>query len=718
MRHMRGFVGFVALGLCSIQMAAADELAKLDGSVKLIPADAAFYSTMLRNREQVEIIAKSRAWAKLKSMPGVQMGMMALQMQLNNPQVAPFKKLYEQPENQQLVKVLGDMVSQEIFFYGGENVSGFVELIGGVSNAARFGPLAQLGSGGAQNATKAQVRAVLGFLADHQNLIRFPDLIVGFKLTKTEPAETQLKRLETLLNGVSQQMPLLQGRFKREKVAGSDFLTLKLDGSMIPWDKIPVQDWEEKEGEFDFLVKKLKELKLTVSLGIRDGYMLLAFGESTSAIGKLGAGASLAGRPEMKVLERHAKERLVAISYASQVFRSKTGTSKKDLARMAEYVTAALKNVDLTTEQRAKIRNDMADLVKDIEPYFPVIGASASCSFLTGQGYEGYSYDWTEGSPLDSSKPLSILDHMGGSPLLAIATRGRRAAEGSPTTEKWIKKVPGYLDEFLVPKLDAEQKEKYQQIAKIALPILERLGKTTTTMLSPALADGQFGFVLDAKVASKQWHKDLPPSDKPLPMLEPALVFGVSDASLLKRAFRDYRSIVNDAIAKLHELEPDKIPDFQIPEPESQKLKLGTSYFYPLPEIGLDKQLRPNAAVADDVAVIAVTQSHAERLLAKTPLKIESGPLADLKKPMEVAVYCHCEGIVKTIAPWVEYGVQAAMHSRGGDDEASVKQQTEMILSHARIVLEVLQVFRTYSSSTYLEDKMTVTHSQTVIRDL
>jgi hypothetical protein len=74
---------------------------------------------------------------------------------------------------------------------------------------------------------------------------------------------------------------------------------------------------------------------------------------------------------------------------------------------------------------------------------------------------------------------------------------------------------------------------------------------------------------------------------------------------------------------------------------------------------------------------------------------------------------------VKAISPWVDYGVHAAMKAKGGDDDdAQAKQQSEMILSHVHIVLEVLQVFRTYSSSTYTDGKMTVTHREMVIRDL
>src|SRR5207244_2684188 len=93
------------------------------GSLRWVPADAAFYSAMLRNREQLDAVLRSRAWARLKSLPAVQMGLQLLQAQQAQPapQVAPFLEIYQKPENQQLVALLGDMFSEEVFSYGGAN---------------------------------------------------------------------------------------------------------------------------------------------------------------------------------------------------------------------------------------------------------------------------------------------------------------------------------------------------------------------------------------------------------------------------------------------------------------------------------------------------------------------------------------------------------------------------------------------------------------------
>src|SRR5205085_2291904 len=86
--------------------------------------------------------------------------------------------------------------------------------------------------------------------------------------------------------------------------ASPSFLTVAVDGKMVPWDRIPFKDYEDKPGAYDKLVEQLAKMKLTVSLGAHEGYFLLAVGESTESLAKLGKGKSLAGRAEMKPLSK------------------------------------------------------------------------------------------------------------------------------------------------------------------------------------------------------------------------------------------------------------------------------------------------------------------------------------------------------------------------------------------------------------------------------
>src|SRR5262249_38323815 len=158
-------------------------------------------------------------------------------------------------------------------------------------------------------------------------------------------------------------------------------------------------------------------------------------------------------------------------------------------------------------------------------------------------------------------------------------------------------------------------------------------------------------------------------SDRPLPLPEPAVVYGVSDPDLLVKAVGEYRKLLNEVIAEARKQDPN-VPEFEVPAPESKKLQNATMYFYKIPEeLGLDKRVLPNAAVSKQVAVLALTQEHSQRLLAGNPLKIDSTPLADPKKPLSGATYLNWAGMVDTMTPWVEYGVKTAVQQGTMDEK-------------------------------------------------
>jgi hypothetical protein len=708
--------GVLTLGLLASAVQAQGPGKLGDTSLKLIPADAATYGAMFRNKEQIEAIAKSKAWARLTSLPAFQMAWKKVQDEYANGQLAGLRQFYEQPENKELVALLADAVSNEIFVYGGESFVGFVNLMTQLQGSMQFGRLTQLGKGPADQ-TQAQIASLLEALKENQELIKIPDVIVGFKISDPKKAENQLKRLQTLGEMLANQVPEFKGRVKRTKVGEANLVTLELDGSMVPWDRIPFKDFEEKPGEYAPLVKKLRALKLTVSVGVRDGYLLLALAPSPEVVARLGGkGPKLMDRSELKPLWKYADRRIISVGYASKGLTEATSTTKKDVDGMVEMVKNLLTQAPIDDKQRKRIDKDLEELAKDVKKYVPELGAVVSFGFLTDRGQESYSYNYGQHPSVDGTKPLELLNHVGGNPILAVVGRSKPSPEAYQTFVKWVKKAYGHAEEAFLPQLGANEKDQYEEFKKAFFPLLKRLDETTAKMLIPALADGQSGFVLDAKWSSKQWVKlFLPATEKALPLPEPAVVLGVSDAALLRKAMGEYRQILNEIIAKVHDLDPSgNVPDVKIPAPESAKVKDGTLYFYPLPPF-LDEQIVPTAGLSDRVAVLTLSKAQAERLLATRPLKVEGGPLADYaRKPLASAAYFDWPALLDAASPWIEMGTKAIAANAGVDEG----KPTEDILKQVRTVVEVLKVFRGYSSATYLEDGTLVTHGETVIRDL
>jgi hypothetical protein len=721
-RPFFALAGALALVAALVPPARAADPDKSDNSLAWIPADASFYSTMLHNREQFQAFLNSKAWAKLKDLPAARMVWQMAQAQYAQPEgpLAPVRTFFEQPENKELVTLLNNAFSEEIFCYGGPSVGDFTELLMTAASAARFGPMmAQLGGqGGGGNANQAQIKAVLHALAAHSNLVKTPDFIIGFKIPDPQKALAQIKRLEGLLTGLIQQAPPLQGRLKRAKVGEADLLTLTLDGSMVPWDQVPFKDYEEKAGEFDGLVKKLKGLKLVVSLGVRNKYLMLAFGSTPEIVARLGAGGNrLIDRPEMKPLAKFADRTLTSVSYVSRELRARVNTSKKDLDNLVDMAQELAESAGLPAEKRKQIEKDAAALARDLKARTPEVGAAVSIGVMADRGFETYSYDYGEHPSTDGSRPLTLLSHVGGNPLLAAVGRHKYDPANYQLFVKWVKVAYGHADDILKDKLPAEARDRYRQFMEAFVPLFKRLDQVTGTMLLPSLADGQIGFVIDAKWSSKHWLQALPETDRALPLPELALVLGVSDADLLRKAMDQYLTLANEMIARFREVVPEaNLPEIKVPRPKVTRAESGTLYSYPLPEQwGVDRQVVPTAGLSDKVAVLTLSHAAAERMLASKALKVQGGPLGNAKRPLAGAVVFNWPGWVDTIAPWVDLAVeQSGAQEKVGGENSPVGDVRKQV----RTLLDVLKCYRGSTSATYFEGKVLVTHSESVFRDL
>jgi hypothetical protein len=716
----------VTTTLMSSSARAADP-AKYGNSLDWVPADAAFYSSMLRNREQIEIIAKSKAWAKLTNLPTVRQAWQQMQLILSLPggPLSQLQQIMQQPENQQLVALAGDLVSNEIAFYGDAHSIEFLQLGSQAMNTARFNSMfEQIANGpGGTEPNQQQLnmfRDMLRAVAAKADKLETPTLVVALKHTDADRATAQMSRLEKLLHDDLESVPKLKDRFERRKISSGDYLVLKLDGEMVPWDEIPLRQLEKKPGEFDKLVEKLKGMTLVVSLGVRGDYVLLSIGPSTDHLANLGTGKLLASRPEFEPLAKAVGERLTSIHFATKESRLAEQASAGNLAGLLDAVREVLPTSPLPKDTQQRIENDLQRLARSAETAIGRLGPQLSFSYLTPRGSENYSYDWSAIDGSIGSKPLDLVEHVGGTPLLAVVGRGKVSTDDYRQLVEVAKLAHGYFEELALPQMPPDAQAQYHQMMDFAKPLLQRASDATEKMLLPGLADGQCGLVLDAKLSSRQWFKGMPRAANPLPMLEPAIVFGVSDPELVKKAFGEYRSVADAIVDKIKQMNPEALPpDFKLPDPQVRETKNGAVYSYPFAkELGVDGQLAPNAGLSKNVAVLSVAPKHTGELLASTPFEAE-GPAGETNRPLLAISYFDWASVVEAATPWIDYAVEQNYSAKnGGDNGTAQPDGMRNTLGEVHGVLEVLQALRTVSSATYLEGKATVTHTETHFRDV
>lgn len=712
----------VAVGLLASGTAlAAAPLDKLDIALKMIPADAAFYGSTLRNRETVEAIGRSKAWARIMKMPIVEQAFAAYKAQLDTPgsRAAQLDMVLKHPEMQKVVELLTDMTSDEVFMYGDKSFVEFFELLQDLNAAVSSAPMkAQLhGETEGQSPNEMQAAACISTLAQNVKRIGLPNLLLGFKLKDTDLAKEELIKLETFANLLLESNEQTKGRFKKTKFAGHYYLVLTLDGAMIPWDEASLERFEAleaKEGDVQKIVDQIKKSKLVIALGVRDGYLLVSIGRSLEYLEKLGKGPRLMDRDELRPLEKYVDKRLLGVSYASEALIRQTDRQNRNIDSMSKMADLWLTSADLSDEQKGRIKKDVRAFTQDVRQLEPEVGAMMFVKFWGDRGIESYQYTWGGYGRMDDSQPLGLLQHVGGDPILGQAFHFKPLSLVEyDNLVKWVKKGYGYFQEFGVPAMKEEDREKFETFIKAAIPSLERMDKANRECWIPVLADGQVALVIDGRLSSKHFVETMPETEKPMPMVEPALVVGITDAGLFKKGLAEYRAVFNGLIGAARRIEGSKIPeDFQIPKPETVEDSSRTFFSYALPEEwGVDKQIAPRIAVADRVAVFAVTRAQAERLLKISPLGV-GGVLAKADRPLAAAGWLNWAALVETATPWADFAAEQAMAEQEMEDS-----QKKPILDQVHTGLDVLKAIKTISSESYFEEGIFVTHRLAEIQD-
>jgi hypothetical protein len=736
--YRRPVAAAMLLALCLLIAPRAQAAEKHGNSLDLIPADASFYSGSLRMKEQVDILLSSKAWARLLEMPAVKMALGMAKAELEKPggPKEQWDRSMENPDNQRLVEVLKEMVSEEAFVYGDKQFADSLALLVDVINVAQYSPLFnKLANQGADtDDDKVALMALLQTLSDNLDRLKVPDLVIGFKINDPAKADLQIRRLETLINVVVQLLTIneLKDRFGRVSVGGHDFIELRLDGRLVPWEELPFGEYAEDPGDYEKLKQHLRSMKLVIDLGVRDGYVLFSIGDSNEHLVNLGKGELLINRPEMKALREALiaassgadgasgtpSKKLVGVGYASKEMNAFVTGKDEDIDELLDMARQFVPYTDLDDEVQKRILADAEALANEIKQLIPEPGPSASFSFLTPRGYESYSYNWTQNQLMDDSKRLTLLDHVGGNPVLAVIARSKYSPEQYDMVVKWAKKGYGYFEEFGLPRMPPEEQAKFRHVAQLAIPLLRRIDAATRNDLIPGLADGQAGLVVDADITSMRWHSGMPSLGKPLPAPEIALVFGVSDEERVKKAFGEYKAVAQAAVDKISELNPEAIPKgFQIPPPQSRVASDGQVYWYPVPkssDFHVDPQVQPAVGLSKNVAVVSTSIQQVERILAPTPLARKSDVIT-ARKTAGSALCFDFPALVDAVRPWAELAV--AQHASESDDE-NADAQAKAIIEQIGTGAEILKCYRGTTSVTYGEDGATVTHRESVFEDL
>lgn len=762
-----GISRFLAAALLTV-ISLQPSLRAEDRLIERVPADAAFVSSTLRLQEQIELVRSSNAFKTVLDMPAVRKAIETFEDQLEIPgnPLSMVATMLELPENRQAIDLLRDLVAVDTCVHGGDSCVEVARLLTALQETNQVvGVLQMLGRSPAgfqpdgfniqledddddeaarrrapvvpvllqaieEEVSNEQLgrRMMLDTLVKHLDALVVPDLVWSFRTTMPDVGSTQIQRLEVLLKLVTQAAPQLMDAVGRESVDGASFLTITLPGDLVPWGELGIERFFEgqKQEDVDLLLDRLRSLSLVVAMGVAEDRVILSIGGGLEEVRKMlavDAGKGVTSQPAFEPLAAHADRRVTGISYCSEAFNRAilpgVGYLRR-LADLSERLGSSVGKPEVAEDAR-KLLIRVAD---DVEKRSVQPGPWMAYSFLAGEGYEGYVWDWSGNVPLDGSSPLDLLEHSGGAPLAAIAFRAKTDPAMFDDFLAWSK-----MAEQLVEKLidDEGSKEKFSSFVSVFGPIAVKLAATVREKVLPALADGQLGLVLDAKTKTSRLHEEMPSSAESLPLPEPAIVLGVADPVLFRDALNDLFEISDEVVDAIRTLDGNALPEgYRIPDPKKQQVEGGSVWSFVISsKSGLDQQIAPAIGLGEDVAVLSLVPRQAERLIAGTTLET-AARLEAFGEPAAGAAALDWAGLVEAVEPWVVYGIRwFGLRDRegsvgrevelGADDE---DERTADVIRQVRTVLEAAKTLRTAAARMTVEKDARVTHWRNVIRDL
>ena len=359
---------------------------------------------------------------------------------------------------------------------------------------------------------------------------------------------------------------------------------------------------------------------------MRDGYLLLSIGDTSEHLAALGKGKLLADRPRWHRCTRratNASRRSVTSARSSCAKAGDASGQFDDLVNMAKQ---GLPFSGLEEKLQKELIADAEALAADLKKAMPKPGAVMDYSLSTPRGYEGYTYDWSEHKGVDGSKPLSILDHVGGNPISFIAGRGKSSAEDYQLLTKWGTRAVVLLR---ADRPEGARRETARDIRQGsqgsgAIAQAARLDDHRHADASP----GRWARRLRAGSQGREQGRGMPGDARREPSRCRSRAGNGVRASAMRacftKAFGEYYAIGAGSTRQAAQGRcPTSVPEDEAPGPRSKQIarQADSCSTYDLPgQLGLDKQIAPNAGLtAENVAVLFVFAVQPERLLTPTP---------------------------------------------------------------------------------------------------
>ena len=630
-----------------------------ESSLALVPQDVAFFSANMNLREAWKDFLTGSFVTRLRSVPYVQRLEAEGLAQWDNPegQMKTVRDTLKNPNVQNLLSLLADMNSQEVFFYGAsdwnESISGLMWLYQDITARS--------------DEPEALQEFVAELDAEYLDELTIPTTVVGFRLSDDKIARTLLDALQGVLQFGMQQIPELAPlaeQISRKDLKDGQVLSIALSADLIPVDKLEPEVQEMLGG----VLEALEGRKLVISLGLRNKVLLMSISEESSPLLTIGEGDKLVEHEKFEILLDNLPKNLRNVSYISKEWRESQwqasyGNYFQNLANQFATAVSSETSDEVDVEEwQEEILADAAEMdeyIADLEVEFD---AALSWSFASDIGLEGMAYDWSENQLLENAEPMSIVRHAGTQPLLIFAMKTQAQPAINELLAQAIDRAPAHIERFIAL---AEQEEEKRDVAlkvlEEAWPLVEDVYRIVNEEILPSVDENESLLSISSLWTTTEVSLDLPPAESPLPLPEIGFAIKVRNRDQFLAGCNELFGVFDKVVEVVREFNPDSVPaDYSVPRPEREELAGATRFYYSELAQGFPIEgFQPQVIVGNDAIVMGYSARQVTDLVADKPLTTRP---AWLEPDMPVAAMSMVDwaGMVNSVTPWMTYGFQIA----------------------------------------------------------
>lgn len=656
----------------------AIDLAK-DTAMRLAPEDCDVFVGAMQLREQWNRFTASKLYQDVAKVSFVEKLIEAWRAQWEGRegQVGQVRQMVDNPNVESLLKLAQDMFSDETFFFANGQASQAMIAINSLSEE-----ITEIARGG-------DPQAILDYFlqlpkSDFDD-IEIPTVVFGFKVHDQERVLGKLDELEGIirfgLGNIPAAQSFVEGLERIEDARGVRIAWTVIP-EMIPWTQLRRNIPANEAGQISEKIQDLlADRQVCITVGQLDGYLVFALSEEPESISELGTKSSLIKNPDLKPVLQNANKELTSVTYVSDAYADAGfQTQLKDF--FSRQVGAQFKMLQSIGQALPKgfesLPDDLAWIDEQIEDLIPDFQGQTAFSFLTKTGSEVWSYARTENVVFDASKPLDVLEHVGGDPIMLLAFRLQDHPEYFATARRIVRKMKDYLDR--VPEMDSlsdSQRDAWKVGLDRGWPLVVQLADIWEHQFLPSMKDGQHAWVLQGgNMSSKQWYKDMPESNTPLAIPEIATITGLSDRKAMSDAWTSLFNLFDKSLELVRELEPNSVrSDYSIPKPVPVETKVGEKYTLLIPDdCPVPKNLAPQVVLTDRYMISTYSEQQSESLVNAKDLSIAKS-LVSTKEACASVSYLDLGRLIQFAKPWVAYAIETA---KGNLEEDLVPSQPAM----------------------------------------